>query len=116
MSFSGQPAAQPVESKTMATQFGLRRHFFEALESRRFDVLACGSGRGGVLEPTMFGKPQNPDHAYFLRRALEEHMAAAIAKDHAAALVHMRLAREYERQVSDDAGLPAAESASALPA
>lgn len=47
------------------------------------------------------------DRAYFLRRALEEHRAAASAEDRGAALVHMELARLYEDRAAKGAGAAA---------
>ncbi|WP_404337900.1 hypothetical protein AB2M62_03690 [Sphingomonas sp. MMS12-HWE2-04] len=46
------------------------------------------------------------DRDYFLKRAKEERERAAVCEDNAAALVHLRLADEYDRQAVDPAMTP----------
>jgi hypothetical protein len=60
--------------------------------------------RGRLKEWTMILKHERTDRAYFLRRALEEHAAAAVAESPAAALAHLQLARQYERYAADFVG------------
>jgi hypothetical protein len=48
---------------------------------------------GGVM---MLSAQQ--DRSYFMRRAKQERSQAPSCSDHSAALVHLRLAEEYERR------------------
>jgi hypothetical protein len=46
------------------------------------------------------------DRTYFAKRAEQERDRAAVCEDNAAALVHLRLADEYDRRAQDVAVMP----------
>lgn len=46
------------------------------------------------------------DRAYFAKRAQEERDRAAVSEDNAAALIHLKLADEYDRRAHEVAVMP----------
>lgn len=49
----------------------------------------------------MTARNEIEERSYCTRRAREERQKAAICEDNSAALVHLKLAEEYERRVRD---------------